>query len=79
MKSVSAASSCVVSLTSRRALDSSGLKYFVDSAASSPLPSNWTWKPLMMPCRSARAFGSSVLNSWSRSTAVVVDAVLSVA
>ena len=58
--------------------ESSGLKYLVASAASSPLPSNWVLKPLMMPWRSLRASGSSVLKSWSRSTAVVVDAVSSV-
>ena len=37
MKRVSASSSSVVSLTSRRALESSGLKYFVASAASCAL------------------------------------------
>ena len=72
MKSSNAPSSCVASLTSRRALESSGLKYSVACAASSPLPSSWVRKPAMMPCRSRRASGVSVLNSWSRSTAVVV-------
>ena len=72
MKSVSAPSSAVVSLTSRRALESSGLKYSVAAAACGPLPSSWVLKPSITPCRFRRAFGSSVLNSWSRSTAVVV-------
>ena len=57
MKSVSASSSCVASFTSRRALDSSGLKYSVASPACSPLPSSWVLKPAMMPCRSLRASG----------------------
>ena len=79
MKRVSASSSSVVSLDSRRALESSGLKYFAASAAWSPLPSSWVRKPLMTPCRSARVSGSSVLKIWSRSTAVVVEEVSSVA
>ena len=78
MKRVSASSSCVVSLTSRRALESSGLKYLVASAACWPWPSSWVLKPSITPCRSARASGSSVLKSASRSTAVVVEAVVSV-
>ena len=72
MKRVSASSSAVVSLTSRRALESSGLKYSVAAAACGPLPSSWVLKPLITPWRSLRAFGSSVLKSWSRSTGVVV-------
>ena len=79
MKSVSAPSSAVTSLTSWRALESSGLKYLVASAACGPLPFSWVAKPWMTPLRSARACGVSVLNSWSRSTAVVVWDVSSVA
>ncbi len=78
-KSVSAPSSSVALLTSRRALESSGLKYSVAWPACSPLPLSWVLKPSITPCRSARAFGVSVLKSWSRSTAVVVEAVVSVA
>ena len=52
MKRVSASSSSVVSLTSRRALESSGLKYSVASAACGPLPSSWVLKPSITPCRS---------------------------
>ena len=76
MKRVSASSSSVVSLTSRRALESSGLKYSVAAAACGPLPSSWVWKPVMTPWRFLRVFGSSVLKSWSRSTGVVVEAVV---
>ena len=68
------------SLTSRRALESSGLKYFVASRGlRRPCRRSWVAKPLITPCRSLRAFGSSVLKSWSRSTAVVVCDVSSVA
>jgi hypothetical protein len=72
MKSVSAPSSAVAWSTSWRALDSSGLKYFVASCDCCPLPCSEVAKPLMTPCRSRRVAGFSVLNSWSRSTGVVV-------
>ena len=79
MKRVRLSSSSVTSPTSRRDVDSSGLKYFAASPASSPLPSYCVAKPLTTSCRSPRVCSSSVLKIWSRSTTGVVDAVVSVA
>ena len=79
MKSVSAVSSCVSWLTSRREVDRNGLKYSADRPACLALPSYWVAKPWMTRCRSLRAAGSSALNTWSRSTTSVVEPAGSVA
>ena len=72
MKRVSAASSSVSSPTSRREVDSSGLKYSAASPASSSLPSYWVAKPLTTSWSEPRVCASSVLKIWSRSTTDVV-------
>ena len=79
MKRVSEPSSSVSSPTSRREVDSSGLKYSAASSASGPLPRYCVAKPLTTSCRSPRVCSSSVLKIWSRSTTGVVEAVVSVA
>ena len=71
-RSVSAPSSAVTCSTSRRDVDSTGLKYLAASLAASPWPPSCVAKPLMTFWRSARVGASSVLTSWSRSMIVVV-------
>ena len=79
MKRVSAASSSVSSPTSRREVDSSGLKYSAASPASASLPSYCVAKPLMTSWSEPRVCSSSVLKIWSRSTTDVVEFVPSTA
>ncbi len=76
---VSAPWSSVTSCTSRRELESSGLKYFADSPAASPRLSYCVAKPWITSARSPRVFSSSVLKIWSRSTTSVVACWVSVA
>ena len=78
-KRVSAGSSSVSWPTSRREVESSGLKYFAASPASWPRPAYCSAKPWMTLRRPPRVRSSSVLKSWSRSTTDVVDSVVSVA
>ncbi len=60
------------SLKSLLDADSDGLRYIRPSFIAWPWPSYCFWEPLNTACRSLRVGGSSVLKSWSRSTADVV-------
>ena len=69
MKRVRLPSSSVTSPTSRREVDSSGLKYSGRLAGLGPLAAGTgAAKPLTTSWRSPRVFSSSVLKIWSRST-----------
>jgi hypothetical protein len=54
---------------------SAGFRYLRPSFPSMPRRANWRAWPFRKPCSDLRVSGSSVLNSWSMSTAVVVESV----
>jgi hypothetical protein len=65
----------VSSLKRRRDVDSAGLRYSKPLAAWLPRPDHWRAEPLKKSWSDLRVSGSSVLKSWSRSTAVLVRSV----
>jgi hypothetical protein len=52
-----------------------GFRYSHAARACLPRPTYWEADPWMRSCRPFSVAGSSVLNSWSRSTALVVFSV----
>ncbi len=55
---------------------SAGFRYANAACATLPWPAYWLADPLITSCSPLRVGASSVLNSWSRSTALVVFVVV---